>query len=298
MARLLTLALMSMLLQSAWCGSQSRAQELVQPEILTLSLPVDGSPTEVLTYVYKPTTPGVVAFPVIIFSHGNVVPPTQLSDPITVGAANWWLQRGFAVVAPVRPGYGKLGGAFREIQNVTWEGNSCISEPTYESAMLKAREVVLAAVAWAQSQPWARRDRILLVGHSTGGLTTIATAATNPEGVIASINFAGGMGGNPRGSPRRSCKPELLTAIYRQFGKNTHMPTLWLYAENDLFWGVDIPKQWFDAFKSGGSDATLVQTPPVPVQTPPVPSDGHLLFYRGGPLWKLSVESFLDKLKP
>jgi dienelactone hydrolase len=291
MTRLLTLALSSMALLSAWCGSQSRAQDLVHPDIVTLSLQLDGSPTDVVTHIYKPSTPGVVAFPVIIFSHGNVIPPTDLRDPIRVEIANWWLQRGFAVIAPVRPGYGKTGGAFREIQNVTWQGNSCISEPTYESAVLKARQVVLAAVAWAQSQPWARRDRILLVGQSTGGLTTIATAASNPEGAIAGINFAGGMGGNPTGSPRQSCKPALLTAIYGQFGKTTHVPTLWLYAENDLHWGVDMPKQWFDAFKSSGSDATLVQTPPAPGP------NGHFLINTGGPLWKPSVESFLQKLK-
>jgi dienelactone hydrolase len=294
MARLLTFTLTSVMLLSALFGSQSWGQqeEPVRPEIVNLSLPVDGSPTDVVSHIYKPGTPGVAAFPVIIFSHGNVIPPNSLSDPINVGVANWWLQRGFAIVAPVRPGYGKTSDAFRETQNVTWQGNSCISEPTYEAAVLKAREVVLAAVAWAQSQPWAKRDRILLVGHSTGGLITIASAATNPEGVVAGINFAGGMGGNPKDSPRQSCEPERLTAIYRQFGKTTHVSTLWLYAENDLFWGVDMPKQWFEAFKSGGNDAMLVQTPPAPGEV-----NGHNLINTGGPLWKPSVEAFLQKLK-
>jgi dienelactone hydrolase len=294
MARLLTLTLTTMVVLSGFVGSQSRAQheELVRPEIVNLSLPVDGSPIEVVSHIYKPSTPGVAAFPVIIFSHGNVIPPDSLSDPINMWVANWWLQRGVAVVAPVRPGYGKTGGAFREIQNVTWQGNSCISEPTYERAALRAREIVLAAVAWTQSQSWAKRDRILLVGHSTGGLITIATAATNPEGVIAGINFAGGMGGNPKDSPRQSCEPERLTAIYGQFGKTTHVPTLWLYAENDLFWGVGMPKQWFEAFKSGGSDAMLAQTPPVPGEV-----NGHSLINTGGPLWKPSVDAFLQKLK-
>jgi len=288
MARRLTLALTSMLLQSVWCGSQSRAQDVVQPEILTLSLPVDGSPTKVVTHIYRPSNPGRVAFPVIIFAHGNA---NRLRDPIRVDVANWWLQKGFAVVVPVRPRYAKTGGAFREIQNVTWKGNSCISEPTYESAVLKARDVMLAAVAWARSQPWARRDRILLVGHSTGGFTTIATAASNPEGVIAGINFAGGMGGNPTASPHQSCKPELLTAIYGQFGRTTRAPTLWLYAENDLNLGADMPRQWFNAFKSGGSDTTFVQTPPLPGR-----ANGHGLINAGGPLWKPSVEAFLKKI--
>jgi dienelactone hydrolase len=264
--------------------------ELVTPEIANLSLMIDGQSTEVAVHIYRPNAPG--PFPIMIFTHGHVVPPSDLRAPITADVASWWLQKGFAVVAPVRPGYGKTGGAFREAQNVTWQGASCIGEPIYETAMLKVREVVLATVAWAQNQSWVRRDRVLLVGQSTGGLETIATIATNPDSVIGGINFAGGMGGNPAISPGKSCKPELLTAIYGQLGKTTRVPTLWLYAQNDLFWGTDAPKQWFESFKAGGSATNFVQTPPVPGGV-----DGHRLVFAGGPLWKPSVDLFLDNLK-
>ena len=79
-----------------------------------------------------------------------------------------------------------------------------------------------------------------------------------PKESFAAINFSGGMGGNPSGSPRQSCKPELLTDIYRQYGTTTRIPTLWLYAENDLFWGADMPRHWFEAFKAGSSDVSFV----------------------------------------
>jgi dienelactone hydrolase len=102
--------------------------------------------------------------------------------------ANWWLQKGFAVIAPVRPGYGETGGSDREYARVIWQGNSCISEPTFERSVLKAREVVLAALAWAQEQPWVKRGHSLLVGSSVGGFATIPTAAINPEGVVAAVN--------------------------------------------------------------------------------------------------------------
>ena len=100
------------------------------------------------------------------------------------------------------------------------------------------------------------------------------------------------MGVNPTTSPGKSCQPEQLTTIYGQYGKTTRVPTLWLYAENDLFWGPDVPKQWFEAFKTGGSDATFVETPPVPGQM-----NGHTLINTGGPLWKPKVEAFLQKLR-
>jgi dienelactone hydrolase len=272
-------------------------EQLVQAEIVKAPLRVDENLTDVVTHIYKPSTPGVTAFPLVIYSHGrpfNPNPPNTvaLATPITPEVANWWLQKGFAVVAPVRPGYGETGGIDREYANVVWQSNSCISEPAYERSVLKAREVVLAALAWAQEQPWVTRGRILLVGQSAGGFASIATAATNPEGVVAAINFAGGLAGSPIESPRRSCKPEQVSAIYGQFGKTARMPTLWLYAENDLFWGADVPKQWFDAFEHGGSDATLIQTPPIPGE-----ENGHTLINTGGPLWKPGVETFLQKLK-
>jgi len=162
----------------------------------------------------------------------------------------------------VRPGYGKIGGAFREAQNLTWQGASCVGQPTYEIAMLKVREVVLATLEWAQNQSWVKRDRVLLVGQSTGGLETIATVATNPEGVIGGINFAGGMGGNPAISPGKSCKPELLTAIYGRLGKTTHVPTLWLYAENDLFWGSTRQSNGLKRLRLAAATQTLCKLHP------------------------------------
>ena len=45
-------------------------------------------------------------------------------------------------------------------------------------------------------------------------------------------------------------------------------------------------------FKNGGSDAMFLQTPPVPGE-----ENGHTLINTGGPLWKPSVESFLQRLK-
>ena len=252
----------STVLLSTLCGSQLLAQnrELTPPEIVNLSLLIDGRSTEVVTHIYRPSGPG--AFPIMIFTHGHVVPPADLRDPITADVASWWLQRGFAIVAPVRPGYGKTGGAFREAQNLTWQGASCVGQPTYEIAMLKVREVVLATLEWAQNQSWVKRDRVLLVGQSTGGLETIATVATNPEGVIGGINFAGGMGGNPAISPGKSCKPELLTAIYGRLGKTTHVPTLWLYAENDLFWGSTRQSNGLKRLRLAAATQTLCKLHP------------------------------------
>jgi len=79
----------STVLLSTLCGSQLLAQnrELTPPEIVNLSLLIDGRSTEVVTHIYRPSGPG--AFPIMIFTHGHVVPPADLRDPITADVASW-----------------------------------------------------------------------------------------------------------------------------------------------------------------------------------------------------------------
>jgi hypothetical protein len=36
---------------------------------------------------------------------------------------------------------------------------------------------------------------------------------------------------------------------------------LWLYSENDRYWGKLLPKKCFDGFVSAGGQATLVELP-------------------------------------
>ena len=51
------------------------------------------------------------------------------------------------------------------------------------------------------------------------------------------------------------------------------------------------PKRWFDAYRSGGSDAKFVQTGAAG-------ANGHFLINTDVLLWSPAVAAFLDKLKP
>ena len=261
-----------------------------QPQIMTLPLTIDGTVHQVVTHVYKPS--GTGPFPLVIFSHGRA--PLQadrdkLQYPVLIGHANYWLRKGVAVVAPVRPGYGATGGVDRENSLTRWSGSTCISDPDFTQVGRNASAVVAAVHGWAVGQPWVRTDRILLAGQSVGGLTAIAASALNLPGVLASVNFAGGAGGNPAASPGSSCKPENLTKTYAAYGKLVKIPSLWLYAENDQYWGADAPQRWYAAFSAGGSDAALVQTGPLPEH------DGHSLLTFGGRLWSVPLNAFVLK---
>ncbi|WP_230681149.1 hypothetical protein [Paracidovorax cattleyae] len=76
----------------------------------------------------------------------------------------------------------------------------------------------------------------------------------------------------------------MLTGLYRQLGTQVRVPTLWLYAENDQYWGPDMPRQWFGAFREGGDDAQFIAAPALEG------ADGHNLLRVGGALLAGSAE--------
>ena len=279
----------------AACLNTWAAEQRVEPEVVKLALQINGEPVKVPSHLYKPQGDG--PFPLVIFSHGRASNPAdraRLSQPILVGHANYWLKQGVAVVAPVRPGYGDTGGIDRENSFARWSGTTCNSNPDYTEISGQSRETIRATHEWAQQQAWVHKDRILLEGQSAGGLATVAAGAgagaLNLPGVVGLVNFAGGSGGNPERSSGQSCRPENLTKTYGALGAQVKVPSLWLYAENDLYWRAEAPRQWHAAFRASGSNSTLVQTPPL------AGHDGHRLLVRGGHMWSGPLDAFVQKV--
>jgi dienelactone hydrolase len=278
--RTLVVALVAALLVAP---SSARAED---PKPETVS--IDGMVTQVFT------PPGKGPFPVVVFSHGRSGQASvraTLQNPIPLGHAAYWMKKGYAVVAPIRPGYGASGGADQENSGAHWDAQGrCPGLPNMRGAMASAGTAVRAAIDWSRAQSWARRDRVLLVGQSVGGLTSVVVGGQSPAGVVAIINFSGGIAGDPARHPGQSCGVEDVAAIYASAGRGTRAPSLWLYAPNDLYWGEDAPKRWHEAFARGGSRTRLVMTAPVP------DPDGHNLMRRGGRLWSQPVDAFLASL--
>jgi dienelactone hydrolase len=228
-----------------------------------------GRDVEMVTQVFLP--PGDGPFPVVIYSHGRAgeyVERLKLRAPIPHGHVRYWVRKGFAVVASIRPGYGETGGIDREDSGVHYDvfGN-CNGRPALSEPARHAAAAVRASLDCARPQRWSAAEQILLVGQSMGGLATIAAAADSPPGVVGYINFSGGAGGNPARSPGRSCDAEAMSALMAEFGKITRVPNLWLYAENDLYWGPDSPRAWHAAYAKGGARRNSSSPPRFQMQT-------------------------------
>lgn len=279
-----------------WSSSHCRAQtaEVAAPALALVSVPmkgagVFGSSLDLSTEVFKPAGEG--PFPVLVYAHGRSGTQQErnaMAEVVPRQFLDFWLARGFAVVGSARPGYGKTGGADREMPGHRWDGSGhCSGVLNPERVAATASAATMATLNWVREQPWALNSKIVLAGNSVGGLTVAATAASNPAGVVAFFNFAGGIGGNPDQSTGKSCTPERVGEAFAAYGRTARVPGLWLYAQNDQYWGLDTPRLWHAAFMAGGGVSDFFAAPPVPS------ADGHELIFVGRDLWAPAVESFL-----
>ena len=276
-----------LLLYGAACGPAAAAEAV--PEQVRIPLENAGAEAGMAATVFLPAGEG--PFPVVIYSHGRSGTEAERSlakAPDSRGHVRYWLGKGFAVVAAIRPGYGETGGIDQEDSGVRYDAfGNCWGETNFDRSATAASTAVLATLQWLRQQPWANAERVVLVGASMGGLASIASAARNPPGVVAYVNFSGGTGGNGKRPPEHSCGLEVMPFVMTRYGKTTHVASLWLYAKNDSFWGAYWPRAWFDAYASGGSSTRFVMTDPVPN------ADGHQLLTRGARLWTGPVDQFL-----
>jgi dienelactone hydrolase len=199
--------------------------------------------------------------------------------------SRYFVAKGFAVFVPTRIGYGVTGGP-----DVEYTGNCKIRNypPGYEASVQQS----LAVIAYARSLPYVDANRGLAVGQSFGGTTAIALAARRTPGLVGTVNFAGGGGGNPDTQPERPCFPERLQALFASYGTSGRLPTLWIYSANDRFFGPKLPRQWFEAYRASGGIGEFVQ---LPALDPALGNDGHATFTRNPSAWQPHFEAFLRK---
>ena len=236
----------------------------------------------VVTTFFDDSTPA--PRPVLVINHGRAGNPASraaLGRARYADNARWFAKFGYIVAVPTRIGYGVTGG-----EDVEHSG-PC-SSTNYGPGFTAAAVQVLAVLDHLRGQPDVAPDRSVVVGQSYGGASTIALAAMMPSGVQAAINFAGGSGGNPQGSPRRPCQPNRLERTFGGYGRTARMPTLWLYTENDQYFGATYPRQWFEAFREAGGEGEFHQFPPHG-------TDGHTLFTSHPAAWQPVVLDFLRR---
>jgi dienelactone hydrolase len=248
--------------------------------------PLFGGPRtgDMIVTHFKPQ--GTGPFPAVIMQHGRS--PTDRATPGRwryVNIVRYLTRRGFAVFVPTRLGYGDTG-----LEPDPEETGPCNAK-RYEAAAAATSVQARAAVEFAAIQPWVDKSKIILMGQSMGGFATIAAMEQKIQGVIAGINFAGGGGGDPVARRENPCGSFQLGSLFGRAGKANAgaTPMLWLYAENDLFWGPSLPNKWHEAYVSAGGKARFQQFAPIG-------ADGHSLIGTGFSFWLPVVDQFIATL--
>jgi dienelactone hydrolase len=231
---------------------------------------------------FKPA--GAGPFPLVIINHGRGA--TDRSRPARfryTQQVRFFTERGFAVFVPTRLGYGDTG-----VEPDPEDSGEC-NQKDYAPMVVAAATEVLAVIDYARRQSYVNPERVMLVGESVGGYITTAVAARTPTGLVAAINFAGGAGGDPDKHPGVACQQAKLENMYAQFGKTSKVPMLWVYTENDLFFGPKYSQAWYAAFTKAGGQAEYKLLPPYG-------KNGHFLFATGTKVWAPVVAAFLDSV--
>lgn len=227
--------------------------------------------------LYRPAGDGPHA--VLLFNHGSTGSGT-IAPSVTLRPsrqAQFFVERGFAVLAPMRRGRGSSDGVHRE-----YEG-TCTPD-VLRPGLVRAIEDVDAAMAYLRVQPWADPGRVLIAGQSRGGILSVAYAAERSGSIRGVINFAGGWTSQRCDEDGRGFNQVTFAAA----GGRTRVPMLWLYAEEDSYYSAGSIRRYHQAFAQGGGIATLQLFPGFG-------SDGHRLVDRVE-LWRVAVDDFLRRL--
>ncbi len=199
-------------------------------------------------------------------------------------AAQWFLQRGFAVVAAVRRGYGMTGGPMLETTG------SCSAADLIRSAMAGARDVDFV-VRYALSLPFIDKLPAIVVGHSVGGWVSLGYNSVPHPLVGAMVSMAGGHGGHIHGVPNLNCRPDQLALAAGQLGATAGTPMLWIYAANDSFFAPALARDLYDHYAGAGGLVDFHQLPAYG-------RDGHQLFLGqgGSDIWGPLMAHYLEAM--
>ena len=230
-------------------------------------------------FLYRP--PAVSGpLPVLVFNHGSTgagrTAPTSSAQYRYPEVARFFVERGWAVLIPMRRGRGASGGEYLE----RYDCDRAILSEGVERGLAD----VDAALAYVSAQPWADPSRLLLGGMSRGGLLAVVHPSRRSAAARGVVNFAGGWT-----VERCDARIRFNADTFAEAGRTARLPMLWLYSENDRNYGPVSVRAYHDGFVRSGGTAALSMVPPIG-------QDGHLGLPGEVQVWQTAVHDFLARL--
>ncbi len=263
------------------CAAQTAPPPLataINEHVVMLRVGSGWSSVELETTIFKPRGDG--PFPLVIVNHGKATgDPRFQARARYLFAATEFVARGYLVAMPMRRGFSKSGGGYI--------AGGC----NIRSNGLLQAEDIRDAVDTLAKRADVDPQRIVIIGQSHGGLTTMALGTMNVPGVRGLINFAGGLRVESTNSGYCSWEKSLTDAL-EAYASKTALPSLWFYGDNDSFWGAELPKVMHQRYTAAGGKAQLISFGVFE------PGDAHGMFgHRAGrKIWLKPVEEFLRSI--
>jgi dienelactone hydrolase len=265
-------ALWTALLAPPWARADEPLAASLREEVLALPKPGVAGVT-LQTTLFRP--PGDGPFPLVIINHGKTPGNAHLQPRQRyLVAAREFVSRGYAVATPMRQGFAQSGG--------NYAGGGCDIEG---NGIAQADDVEAALRDLAQ-RPDIDAHRVVVMGQSHGGLTTMALGRRKLPQVVGLVNFAGGL----RVNDCAGWRAELVAAM-RDYGAATRVPSLWFYGDNDAYFDVDTWHRMYQAYTEAGGPARLVAFGPFR-------DNSHVMFgsAAGLHIWLPEVKKFFAQL--
>lgn len=239
-----------------------------------IQVPAGSDGVMLETTVFRP--PGTGPFPLIVINHGKDPgrPNLQPRDRF-YHMASVFVKRGYAVMVPMRQGFSKSGGRYRD--------RGCdMTANGYTQA-----EDIRSTLDYARAQPWIDGERMIVAGQSYGGLAAIALGTEALPGVRGLINFAGGLRDD---SDRCAWRSQLVSA-FAEYGARSRVPSLWMYGQNDSLFGPELAGRMHAAYVGAGGRGRLVEFAAFKRD-----AHGILASRDGEKVWLQDTEQFLREI--
>lgn len=227
--------------------------------------------------------------PLVIINHhapdwDSARPHMRPTDSQLTIPAVQFARRGWVTVILLRRGFGRSEDGTNA--GVVYDSIGHCGNNDYVKSASAGAEDIAAGIDYFAKQPYVDATRIVSVGHSDGGLATLALTAGQVPGLFSAIVFTPGAG--HFGNSYAVCSEDRLVGAARTFGKTSRVPVLWVTAENDRDFPPELAKRMVAAFHDGGGNVTFVLAPPTRM-------DGFKLFTSSQSMkeWTPIVDSFL-----
>ena len=194
--------------------------------------------------VFRP--PGAGPFPLAVINHGaSTSGPRSMERFRPDALVRAFLSRGYMVYAPMRAGYSNSAGSPIDP----------FCADTYGFAETNAASISQAVSYIVSSNAPIDRNRMVVVGHSVGGISSLAYARSPHAGVRGILNLAGGW----RSSQSQAwCDWQgHADKAFRQLGAEVRLPAFFQYVGNDQdFFPQNLASRWLSEYQRGGGRAS------------------------------------------